>query len=189
MYSSEKIFFFFFSFLSLSRCSLNICSLMLVNKKKRKWVYWTCYRRMLCGVYRSHQLITNKGQNREGNCCILWAALQLCNHPGQQKSLSKQIAAIRKDAISWHCFKCQQQTRHSLRRWWWRGVFRWTSGGNTTADQTMGLNWEGQLASFSVSFTLFCFGNKMRTMNYDFFLNWFENRWECIMMFNHSEFV
>lgn len=33
---------------------------------------------MLCGVCHSHQLITNKAQNRQVNCCILWATLQLC---------------------------------------------------------------------------------------------------------------
>ena len=123
---------------------------------------------MLCAVYRSHQLITNTAQNRQGNCCTLWPALQRRNHPGQQKKKKKkkdpseQIAAIRVDAISWHCFKCQQQTRYSLGRWWWRGVFRWTRGGNTTADTTMGPNWEGRLASFSMSFTLFCFENMTR---------------------------
>lgn len=163
MYSA--LLFFRFAAWGSSRCSLEICSLMLVNKKERKWVYWTCYREMLCAVYRSHQLITNKAQNRQGNCCTLWPALQLRNHPGQQKKKkdpSEQIAAIRMDAISWHCFKCQQQTRYSLGRWWWRGVFRWTRGGNTTADTTMGPNWEGRLASFSMSFTLFCFENMTR---------------------------
>lgn len=146
-----------------SRCSLKICTLMLVDKKENKLVYWT-----LCSMYCSHQLITNKAQNTKVNCCKLWAVLQLCNHPGQQKSLSKQIAAIRMDAISWHCFKCQQQTRHSLGIWWWRRVFKWTSGWNTTAEKTMDLNWKGQLASFPLAFTLFCFENMTWTMNYEF---------------------
>lgn len=123
---------------------------------------------MLCSIYRSHQLITNKAQDRQGNSCILWEGLQLCNHPGQEKSLSKQIAAIRVDAISWHCFKCQQQTRHSLGIWWWRREFKWTSGRNTTAEKTIDLIWEGRLASFSMSFALFCFENMTRTMNYEF---------------------
>lgn len=88
--------------------------------------------------------------------------------PRTTKSPSKQIAAIRMYAISWHYFKCQQQTRYSLGRWWWRGVFRWTCGRNTTADKTIALNWEGRLASLSMSFTLFCFENMTRTMNYEF---------------------
>jgi len=29
---------------------------------------------------------TDKAQNRQGNYCILRAALQLCNDPGQQKA-------------------------------------------------------------------------------------------------------
>lgn len=50
------------------------------------------------------------------------------------------------DAISWHYFKCQQQTRYSLGRWWWRGVFRWTCGGNTAARKNNGPKLRGTIS-------------------------------------------
>lgn len=74
---------------------------------------------------------------------------QHCNYAIAQdnkKSPFKQIAAIRMDAISWHYFKCQQQTRYSLGRWWWRGVFRWTCGGNTTAHKNNGPKLRGTIS-------------------------------------------
>lgn len=122
---------------------------------------------MLCSIYRSHLLINNKAQNRQGNCCILWEALQLCNHPGQQKILSKQIAAIRVDAIFCYRFKCHQQTRHALGIQWWRRIFKWTSGGNTAAEKTMDLM-RGVVSILLMSFALVRFENRTRTMSCEF---------------------
>lgn len=123
---------------------------------------------MLCSIYRSHLLINNKAQNRQGNGAYCGRHCNYAITQDNKKILSKQIAAIRVDAIFCYRFKCQQQTRHALGIQWWRRVFKWTSGGNTAAEKTMGLM-RGVVSILLMSFPLFCFENRTRTMSYEFF--------------------